>query len=103
MKIHADHVESQRDFAVSGHRMGLIKEAKEIIRTRLLKLWLPRGLVGKESACYVGIPRFNPGVGKIPWKRKCQPTPLFLPGEFHGQRNLVGYTPWGHKESDMTE
>ena len=32
-----------------------------------------------------------------------QPTPIFLPGEFHGQRNLAGYSPWGHKESDMTE
>ena len=32
-----------------------------------------------------------------------QPTPVFLPGEFHGQRSLVGYRPWGHKESDMTE
>ena len=42
-------------------------------------------------------------VGKIPWKRKWQPTPVFLPGKFHGQRGLVGYSPWGHKESDMTE
>ena len=40
--------------------MGLIKEAEEIIRTRLGKVWLPCGLVGKESACNVGIPRFNP-------------------------------------------
>jgi len=40
--------------------------------------------------------------GKIPWKRKWQPTPLFLPGESHGQRTLVGYSPWGFKESDMT-
>ena len=36
-------------------------------------------------------------VGKIPWRREWQPTPLFLPGEFHGQRSLVGYSPWGHK------
>ena len=48
-------------------------------------------------------PGFNPCVGKIPWRRKRQPTPVFLPGEFHGQRSLAGYRPWGHKESDTTE
>ena len=37
------------------------------------------------------------------WRRKWQPTPVFLPGKSHGQRSLVGYSPWGHKESDMTE
>ena len=37
------------------------------------------------------------------WRRKWQPTPVFLPGEFHGQRSLVGYSPWGRKESDTTE
>ena len=42
-------------------------------------------------------------VRKIPWGKKWQPTPIFLPGKFHGQRSLVGYSPWGHKESDMTE
>ena len=46
---------------------------------------------------------FDPWVGKIPWRRKWQPTPIFLPGEFQGQRSLAGYSPWGHKESDMTE
>ena len=50
-----------------------------------------------------GRPGFDPWIGKIPWRRKWQPTPVFLPGEFHGQRSLVGYGPWGHKESDMTE
>ena len=40
---------------------------------------------------------------KIPWRREWQPTPVFLPGEFHGQRSLAGYSPWGCKESDMTE
>ena len=42
-------------------------------------------------------------MGKIPWRRTWQPTPAFLPGEFHGQRSLAGYSPWGRKESDMTE
>ena len=46
---------------------------------------------------------FDRWVGKIPWERKWQPTPVFLPGEPHGQRSLVGYSPWGPKESDRTE
>ena len=40
-------------------------------------------------------PGFDSWVGKIAWKREWQPNPVFLPGEFHGQRNLVGYSPWG--------
>ena len=47
--------------------------------------------------------RFDPWVGKIPWRRAWQLTPVFLPGESHGLRNLVGYSPWGCKESDTTE
>ena len=48
-------------------------------------------------------PRFGSWVGKIPWRRTWQPTPVFLPGESHGQRSLVGCRPFGLKESDMTE
>ena len=48
-------------------------------------------------------PRFDPWVRKIPWRRKWQPTPVLLPRKSHGWRNLVGYSPWGHKESDTTE
>ena len=48
-------------------------------------------------------PGFNPRVRKIPWRRKWQPTPVFLPGEFHGQITLAGYSLWSQKESDMTE
>ena len=43
---------------------------------------------------------FDPWVGKILWHRKWQPTPVFLSGKFHGQRSLVGYSPWGSKELD---
>ena len=46
---------------------------------------------------------FDSWVAKIPWRRKWQPTPIFLPGKSHGWRSLVGYSPWGHRESDMTE
>ena len=53
--------------------------------------------------CYTHIPGFDPWVGKIPWRRKWQPTPVLLPGESHGGRSMVGYSPWGHKESDTTE
>ena len=47
-------------------------------------------------------PRFDPWVGKIPWIREWQPTPV-LPGEFHGWRSLVGYGPWGYKKLDTTK
>ena len=63
----------------------------------------PGGSDSKESACNAGRPKFNRWVGKISWRRKWQPTPIFLPGEFHGQRNLAGYSPWGCKESDTIE
>ena len=51
----------------------------------------------------MGKPRFDPWVGKIPWRREWLPTPVLLPGEFHGQRSLVGYSPWSCKESNATE
>ena len=64
----------------------------------------PGGSDGEESTCNAGeLTGFDPGVGKIPWRREWQATPVFLPEEFHGHRNLVGYSPWGHKELDMTE
>ena len=69
-------------------------------------LGFPGGPSGKESACQCRKCKrygFNPWVRKIPYKRKLQPTPVFSPGNFHGQRSLVGYSPWGHKESDKTE
>ena len=46
---------------------------------------------------------FNPWVGKIPWRREWQPTPVFLSGESNGQRSLAGYSLQGYKELDMTE
>ena len=64
------------------------------------------GSVGKESACQCRTHRrhgFHPWVGKIPWRRKWQPTPVFLPEKSHGQRSLAGYHPKGRKDSDMTE
>ena len=67
----------------------------------------PGGSEVKASACNAGdlgsIPGFDPWVGKIPWRRQWQPTPVFLPGESHGRRSLVGYSARGRKESDTTE
>ena len=66
----------------------------------------PTGASDKESSCQCRRHRrlgFDPWVGKIIWRRKWQPTLVFLPGEFHGQRSPVGYSPWGHKELDMSE
>ena len=57
----------------------------------------------KNHACQCRRGRFDPWVWKIPWRRAWQPTPVFLPEKPHGQRRLAGYSPWGHKESDMTE
>ena len=51
----------------------------------------------KESTCQCSRCGFDPWVGKIPWSRKWQPTPVFLPRKFHGQRRLKGCSPWGHK------
>ena len=68
-----------------------------------LLLGFPGGSEGKASARNAGAPGSIPGVGKIPWRRKWQSTPGLLPGKYHGQRSLVGYSPWGRKESDMTE
>ena len=64
------------------------------------------GASGKESTCQCRRHkrrRFDPWVGKISWSRNRRPTPVFLPEKFHGQRSLVGYSPWGCKESDTTE
>ena len=61
---------------------------------------------GKEPTCQCRRHKrckFDPWVRKIPWSRAWQPTPVFLPGEFCGQRSLVGYSPWGRKESYTTE
>ena len=66
----------------------------------------PGGTDSKESACQCRTHRkcwFDPWVRKIPWRRKWQLTPVFLPGKSHRERNLVGYSPWGRKESDTSE
>ena len=66
-------------------------------------LGLPGGSGGKESTCDVGDLGSIPGLERFPWTREELPTPIFFPGESQEQRSLVGYTPWGHTESDTTE
>ena len=69
-------------------------------------LSFPCGSAGKESTCNAGDIRdvgWIPWVEKSPWRRERLHTPVFLPGESHGQRSLVGYSPQGHKESDTTK
>jgi len=69
-------------------------------------LGFPGSTSGKQAACQCRRhrrPGFYPWVGKIPWRRVWKPTPVFLPGESHGQRSLAGCSPWGGKELDTTE
>ena len=65
----------------------------------LLTLGFPGGSVNKSAL----QADFNPWVWKIPWRKKWQPTPVFLPGKPHGRRSLVGCSPWARKELDTTE
>ena len=58
----------------------------------------PGGASDKEFACQCRRHEILSWVGKIPWRRTWQLTPVFLLGESHGQRSLVGYSPWGHQE-----
>ena len=72
----------------------------------MYNVYFIRWLSGKESVCQCrrqGRCRFDPWVGKIPCRKAWQPVPVFLPGEAHEKRRLVGYSPWYRKESDATE
>ena len=60
-----------------------------------IRIELPKAFCQGAQSCHV--------IEKIPWSRKWQPTPVFLPGKSHGQRSLAGYSPWDHEESDTTE
>ena len=79
---------------------GLYSSWGQVNTVIQLPWWL---LKSKKSFCQCRRHGCNPWVGKIPWRRKWQPPPVFLPGKFHGWRSLVGYCPWGRKESDTTE
>ena len=67
------------------------------INTAATYMGLPKCLSGKESTCRYRRYVFDPWVGNIPWRRKWQPAPVFLPGKSHGQRSPEGYSPWDHR------
>ena len=98
-------------FSLSQHSEPWIPPMWNFYKCPIIDKGFPGGSAGKEFACHCRRckrHRFDPWVGKIPlqketWRRKCQPIPVFLPGKSHGQRSLVGYCPWGCKESDRTE
>ena len=71
--------------------------------TLIASLLVHGGSDSKEFTCNAEDPGSIPGSGRSPSRRKWQPTPVFLPGEFLGQRSLTGYSPWGCKASDTTE
>ena len=74
--------------------------------TILQNMGLPGGTVVRNPPANAGVsgePSSIPGLGRIPWKRKWQPTPVYLPGKSHGQRSLVSYSPWNLKELNTAE
>ena len=87
-------------------RWRIEKKKKKQIKSSVLHIILYSSLMSQtvnSLPVMREIPGFDPWVGKIPCRRKWQPTLVFLPGESHGQRRLTGYRSWGHKESDTTE
>ena len=101
------------DMIHRGGRQGLISRMQVNKRHLAIRIgvpdWSPTSRGSSQVALVVKNPPANagdvrdtgliPGLGNSPWRRKRQPTPVFLPEESHGQRSLVGYSSWGHKEA----
>ena len=84
----------------------VLQTLSSLISQYIKKLSFPAGTVRKNLPANAGDTRevgLSPWVRKIPWRRKWQPAPVFLPGKFHGQKKLMDYSLWGHKELDMIE
>ncbi|KAB0356460.1 hypothetical protein FD754_000616, partial [Muntiacus muntjak] len=90
-------------FRVVLQELWCLMVSKENMKLLQLPEAHPGSSDGKESAYNAGDPGSIPRSRRFPWRRKWQPTPLFLPGKSHGKRSLAGYSPWGHKELNMTE
>ena len=88
-------LQSWRNSVPSGCR---VKDSVSLLLVGTSPWWLSSKRIRLQCRRF----RFDPWVGKIPWRKKWQPPPAFLP-ETHGQRSLVGYGPWDRKGSDMTE
>ena len=87
-----------------GKKKGKKKKKKTLTKKRTTKKVLKKKDIDKKkkvkkSACQCRRQEFEPWVRKMPWRRKLEPTPVFLPEESHGQRSLVDYNPWGSKKS----
>ena len=98
--------ESQGQGSLVGCRLWVRRvghDWSDLVVVAVYRKGLPRWLSGKESTCQWRRRGTDSWVGKISWRGKWQPTPLFLPGKTHRQRSLAGYSPWGHKESDTTQ
>ena len=75
----------------------------ELSDKKLLACLRERAMLRVNNSSLELRPGFNPWVGKIPWRRKWQPTPILLPGKSHGWRSLAGYSLWGSQKSDTTK
>ena len=81
-----------------------IRDPVFLLCTWSCKLWSSSYRLETQRICLqCGRPWFDSWVRKIPWRKAWRPTPVFLPGKSHGQRGLVGYSAWGHRESGRTE
>ena len=90
-----------------------LREHFSLVKTSFVSVKINTYLWASQVAQVVNNPLANAGDagdsdlisgrGRFPWRRAWQPTTIFSPGKFHGQRSLAGYNPWGHKESDMTD
>ena len=78
-------------------RSVLVLQSRFIVPSGAASGSFSGGSDGKIICLQCCRPGFNPWVGKMPWRRKRQPTPVFLPEKFHGGRNFIGYSPWGHR------
>ena len=112
LKSKENHLDDPHSPVVQDQFLGIKKIINRLIADRKLRVrsqslikmgkftwWLS----SKEPTCQFRRHRFHPWVGKIPWRRKRQPTLVFLPGKSQGQRSLVGYSPWSHEESNTTQ
>ena len=104
-----DHATQKcRELALHGISLDYMSKSKLQVHNLGIQemshfLGLPWWLRRLSICLQCGRPRFDPWVRKIPWRKKLQSTPELLPGKSHGQRSLVGYSPWGRKDLDTTE
>ena len=94
MRVHQGlEVRSKIPWSLLPLKNASLKEGKLLIScTKFIIRDSPGISEGKESACHVGDPASTSGLGRFPWRRKWKSTPVFLPGEFHGQRSLADYS-----------